>query len=274
MRCLILIPAYRRDDRPKMSDVATDNKASANGVRITRGVAVAFPPGGLVIHGDSGRLEVREIHLRFNLATEWLEIALENLERARLAHQDFVTRYAEGDNSDEPLNREFKAAMQAMVAAGTFFEALYSATREVLPANRLTHEFGGRSKGKRAALVAEQLKKGFGLRTKGAANLASVVSEIYRYRDESVHPSASFGPPVVHPVLNQFVERRVAMFTFPNAQLLVRASLAYAKILPTIAIKQGPKEIQELANYLLSTSERMFQQWEQQYGDLLDKPAP
>lgn len=256
-----------------MNSATETTKAKADGVRITRGVELAIPPGGLVIHSDSSRIEVRAIHLRLNLATEWLEIAFENLETARFAHQEFLKQFEEGKDCDELLNREFRAAMQAMVAAGTFFEALYSATREVLPPNRLARESGGRSKGKRAALVAEQLKKGFGLRTHGAANLASVVSEVYRYRDESVHPSASFGLPAVHPVLNQFVERRVAMFTFPNARLLVRASLAYAKILPTIAMKQGPAGIQELAKYLLSTSEGLFQQWEQRYGDLLEKPA-
>jgi len=247
--------------------------AKADGVRITRGVQLAIPPGGLVIHTDSRGLEVREIHLRLNLATEWLEIAYEHLEVARLAHQDFKEQLGNGMDYDISLNREFKAAMQAMVASGTFFEALYSATREVLPANRLAREHGGRSKGKRAAVVAEQFKKGFGLRTKGAANLASVVSEVYRFRDESVHPSASYGPPAVHPVLNQFVERRVAMFTFPNALLIVRASLAYARILPTVAIKQGCPEIQETAKYLLTTCEELFQQWEHQYGDLLATPV-
>ena len=247
--------------------------AKADGVRISRGVQLAIPPGGLVIHADSRGLEVREIHLRLNLATEWLEIAYENLEVARLAHQELHEQLEKGKDYDRPLNREFKAAMQAMVASGTFFEALYSATREVLPANRLAHGSVGRSKGKRAALVTEQFKKGFGLRAKGAANLASVVSEVYRFRDESVHPSASYAPPAVHPDLNQFVERRVAMFTFRNAQLIVRASLAYAKILPTVAIKQGCPEIQETAKYLLSTCEELFQQWEHQYGDLLEKPA-
>jgi hypothetical protein len=39
------------------------------GVRMMRGVALAFPPGGLVIHCDSQRLEIKQFHLRLNLAT-------------------------------------------------------------------------------------------------------------------------------------------------------------------------------------------------------------
>ena len=101
--------------------------SGVSGVRITRGVALAFPPGGIVIHAKDNKLEVKQFHLRLNLATEWLEIAFENLERARLAHAEWANLRATGTDSDELLNREFKAAMQAMVAAGTFFEALYAA---------------------------------------------------------------------------------------------------------------------------------------------------
>jgi hypothetical protein len=260
-----------------MPDLATpsptNERPSVRGVRITRGVGLAFPPGGIVIHSQPPRLEVRQFHLRLNLATEWLEIAFECLQRAREAQAAWLQLRSMGTDSDELLNQEFKAAMQAMVAAGTFFEALYAAAREVLPQELRAKPTGGRGDAKRSAVVAEQLKRAFGLRKTGAANLASVVSEVYRYRDAAVHPSSSYAAPAIHPLLNQYVERRIAMFTFPNAQLIVRAAIAYAKILPTVGGKQGPKETRELSAYLLSTCASLFESWEAQNGSLLDASA-
>lgn len=161
--------------------------------------------------------------------------------------------------------------MQAIVAAGTYFEAIYSAVREVLPPNLRATNTVGHGKSKRSSVVAEQLKKGFGLRKIGAANLTQVISEVYRFRDESVHPTSLSSPPAIHPLLNAFVERRIAMFTFPNAKLIVRAAIGYAKILPTVGIKQGPTQCHPLAKYLLATCEPTFSRWENKYGELLER---
>ncbi|MBK9115865.1 MAG: hypothetical protein IPM22_09515 [Betaproteobacteria bacterium] len=159
-----------------------------------RGVALAFPPGGIVIHGDSQQLEVRQFNLRLNLATDWLEVALEQLEVSRAAHGKWLAMHKLGGAIDDLFRREFKSAMQATVAAATFFEALYAAVRSTLPARLHAQLASGRGKSRRSALVAEQLKRAFGLRTRGSANVASVITEIYRFRDEAVHPSSAFEP--------------------------------------------------------------------------------
>ena len=74
-------------------------------------------------------------------------------------------------------------------------------------------------------------------------------------------------------MLGVLVEKRLAMYTYPNAQLLVRAALAYCKILPTIGKKDGPKEVRDLSQYLLAAGEPHFKAWEQTYGPLLDAPT-
>ncbi|MFM2085047.1 MAG: hypothetical protein RLY95_1865 [Pseudomonadota bacterium] len=239
-----------------------------------RGVALAFPTGGIVIHSDSQRLEVKQFHLRLNLATDWLEIAVANLAAARSAHERSIkTPKGQTDPQDSLVRQEFHSAMQATVAAGIFFDALYAAARTSLP--QVLHAIvkPGRSKGKRSALVAEQLKRAFGLRKKGMANLQSVVAEIYRFRDAAVHPSSDFEPPALHPTLNVYVEKRFAMYTYAHARIIVRHALAYAKILPTVGLKQGPKDAHELAAYLLSTCEPLFEDWEREYGPLLETTA-
>ncbi|MBP9655046.1 MAG: hypothetical protein KBE19_11715 [Rhodocyclaceae bacterium] len=238
-----------------------------------RGVAIAFPPGSVVIHGDSQKLEIKQFHLKLNLATDWLEIALANLAVARVAHEQSTEQLGKGEVGDVLVRQELQSAMQAAVAAGVFFDALYAAAKSALPQTLHASTTPGRLKGKRPAIVAEQLKRAFGLRKKGTANLQNVVTEIYRFRDAAVHPSSDFEPPALHPTLNVYVEKRFAMYTYENAKLIVRHALAYAKILPTVGLKQGPKATQELGRYLLSTCEPLFTKWEQEHGQLLETAA-
>ena len=247
--------------------------STASGVRVSRGVTFAIPPGGIIVDATTGTMKLVQFHLRLNLAIEWLEIAVEHLQAAEASQREWLDQQERGEDINPALNREFKASMQAMVASGTFFEALYSATREAMPTALRATATEGRGKGKRSAVVIEQLKRAYGLRKNGTANLTSVVSEIYRFREEAVHPSASFGPPAIHPLLGQYVERRVAMFTFPNAKLLVRATLAYAKILPTIGQKRGPAEAKDLCTYLLASCQPLVTVWENNYGPLLKAAA-
>ena len=246
------------------------------GFHITRGVALKIPAGALTITlGDNGddKVELKALLLRLDTSVHWLEIALDHLAHAKTTHEAMAAAHADGKKVGELLQVTFKAAMQAIVAAATFFEALYAASRDCMPPTRLAPKASDGSGAKRSALVTEQLKRSFGLKPRKAADLASVLSEVYRFRDEAVHPSSSFGPPVIHPVLGVLVEKRLAMYTYPNAKLLVRAALAYCKILPTIGEKDGPKEVHDLAQYLLTVGETHFLLWEQKYGPVLDAPA-
>lgn len=247
------------------------------GFHITRGVALRIPAGGLTLTIDdngNAKAELKAILLRLDTSVHWLEIALDHLAEAKTAHDSLVAAHTEGKEVGELLQATFKAAMQAIVASATFFEALYAASRDCMPPARLAPRASDGSGAKRSALVTEQLKRSFGLKPKKTAELASLLSEVYRFRDEAVHPSSSFGPPALHPMLGVLVEKRLAMFSYPNAQLLVRAALAYCKILPTIGTNDGPKEIKELAQYLLTVGEPYFLSWEQTYGALLDATTP
>lgn len=164
------------------------------------------------------------------------------------------------------LDREFKASIQAAVAAATFFEALYATAAERDPRKPPTMK----DRPSRYAVVTEQLRRSFGLRKQGTANLRSVLKEIYRFRDQAVHPSAAFTQPTLHPQLQVGVEHRFIMFSFNNAKELVRAALAFSKILPSRDLTRQPKEIQDLAAYLLEVCLPLYVTWEQHYGQLLD----
>lgn len=234
-----------------------------------------IPPGALVIStgaGDGPRMKVTTVELQLDTCVHWLEIALEHLANARLAHQALVSEVPNSPALGNLLDREFKASVQAAFAAATFFEALYATTMGRNPPSPKAQRPSGKphKRPTRFAIVAEQLRRSFGLKKQGAANLRSVLAEIYRFRDQAVHPSAAFTDPVLHPELCVGVERRFIMFSAASAQQLVRAALAFSKILPSRDLRRQPKEIQDLGGYLLEVCAPLHAHWEQQYGQLLD----
>jgi hypothetical protein len=248
-------------------------QAPSGGIHISRGVRLRIPVGGLVIQTGSGRpsTEVRAVELQLDTCIHWLEIALEHLANATTVHETLVTGVSNGSDLGTILDREFKASVQAVFAAATFFEALYATTVERNPPKQASRSLKPGKRPTRYAVVTEQLRRTFGLRKQGTVNLRSVLAEVYRFRDQAVHPSATFTEPVLHPELRVGVERRFVMFSATSARQLVRAALAFSKILASRDLRRQSKEIQELANYLLTVCSPLYDQWEQQYGELLDK---
>jgi len=216
-------------------------------------------------------MTVARVELQLDTCVHWLEIALEHLAVARSARNALVEAKGTGNDVGALLDHEFKSSVQATVAAATFFEALYAATVDRLPTKPKAHIPGKRQRQSRYIRVAEQLRMSFGLRKQGTANLRSVLSQIYRFRDEAVHPSATFGEPVLHPQLQVGVERRFVMFGYDSALQLVRAALAFSKILPSRDMSRKPKAMQELGAYLLQVCAPLYMAWEETYGALLDE---
>lgn len=243
--------------------------ASVGGIHISRGVRMRIPPGGLVITDKD--MKVTRFELQLDTCVHWLEIALEHLAAARSAHSALLEAKGGGNDFAALLDREFKSSVQATVAVATFFEALYAATLDRTPTKPTPHIPGKRQRQPRYKRVAEQLRMSFGLRKQGTANLRSVLGQIYKFRDEAVHPSATFGEPVLHPQLQVGVERRFVMFGYGNALQLVRAALAFSKILPSRDMSRKPKAMQEFAAYLLQICAPLYAAWEVSYGVLLDE---
>jgi hypothetical protein len=259
-----------------MHDSDSTSKPSPGGIHISRGVTMRIPVGGLVIrtNGDAPGMEITRVELQLDTCVHWLEIARENLTAARSAHQALLEAKANGGaDLGELLDREFKASVQASVAAATFFEALHAAALERAPTRPTPPDPNRRQRQSRYVHVSEQLRRCFGLQKQGTANLRSVLREIYRFRDEAVHPSTAFGEPVLHPQLQVGVERRFVMFSFASARELVRAALAFSKILASRDLTRRPKAVQEFAAYLLTVCTPLYIEWEQSYGALCDDEA-
>lgn len=244
------------------------------GILITRGVSPRIPIGGLTIkfeEGSAPRMELKTFELQLDTCIHWLEIALEHLANAKVAHEELCCGNFNSAETGNILDREFKTSLQATFAAATFFEALYSATVERHPTQKPLNNPPKRPT--RYAIVTEQLRRSFGLKNKGTVNLRSVLKEVYRFRDQAVHPSAKFSEPVLHPDLNVGVEKRFVMYSFRNAQQIVRAALAFSKILSSNDLASKPKEMQDFSTYLLTVCAPLYAVWEERYGPLLDTPS-
>lgn len=245
------------------------------GIHISRGVRLRIPAGGLIITTAQGSsapaMEIKAVELQLDTCVHWLEIALEHLANAKSAHEALRIAPTSPDLGIL-LDREFKASVQAASSAATFFEALYAATMERNPPRQPLIIRNPKKRPTRYAVVTEQLRRSFGLKKQGTANLRSVLHEIYRFRDQAVHPSAAFTEPVLHPHLHVGVEHRFVMYSASNAQQLVRASLAYSKMLCSRDLTRQPKEIQDLAAYLLEVCASLYIKWEEMYGPLFDPP--
>ena len=244
----------------------------SGGVHLSRGVRLRIPAGGLVIGFGSNPSMGVTVEPQLDTCVHWLEIALEHLAIARAAHESMVAEVSDSQLLGGLLDREFKASVQAAFAAATFFEALYAATMERNPPKSAPRR-NPINRPTRFATVTEQLRRSFGLRKQGTAKLRSVLKEIYRFRDQAVHPSATFTKPVLHPTLRVGVEYRFVMFSAPSAEQLVRAALAFSKILPSRDLARQPKGIQDLGAYLLAVCLPLYDRWEQLYGQLLDSPS-
>ncbi len=242
-----------------------------HGILVTRGTSVQIPAGGLRIKlGPEPKVEPLMLHLSLNMWLPWLEIALEHLAEARSEHERLIAERDRGGEVGDPLVKESRAAMQAMVAAAISFDALYAAAKEriTLPPS-LIERWRGRGTA-RYRQVTEVLRRAFGLKKQSTANVRGVAKELYRFRDIAVHPPASFSAPVLHPDLGSGVERRLVVFSYANAQLAVRAALAYVKILPSRPMDRASEPMKQLAADMLSLGEPLFRSWEELYGPLLD----
>ncbi len=218
--------------------------------------------------GGTARLE-----LQLDTCIHWLEIAVSHLFDAKRAHEGLLAAKVSGATNFADLDKEFKACVQASVAAATFFEALYAAVIERMPHKPTAKGQKCHRRPARYAVVTEALRQAFGLRKQGTANLRGVLKEVYRFRDEAVHPSARFSDPVPHNGLGVGVERRFVMFGYASAHQLVRAALVFSKNLTSRDLTRRPKPIQDFAGYLLRVCEPLYGQWEQNFGELFD-PQP
>jgi hypothetical protein len=212
-----------------------------------------------------------QLELQLDTSIHWLEIAMEHLLEASRLHKNLLSSKANESINSSELDQEFKSCVQATVAAATFFEALYTAVLERLPSKPMVKGSNRNQRPARYAIVTEALRQAFGLKKQGTSNLRAVLKEIYRFRDEAVHPSSKFSAPVHRAEFGVWVERRFVMFSYGNARQIVRAALAFSKMLTSRDLSRRPKDIQAFSSYLANVCDPLCQQWEHSFGPLFEQ---
>lgn len=266
--------AESRDDAGGETGSALQPGKQPSGILVGRGTRVVIPAGGLKIDlGDAGNRVTAEVRLQLNMWFYWLETALSHLCNAREHHAALLRARDDGETPQPALDNEACSGMQAIMAAAIAMDALYADVAERLPVPPDLRAHWRQNGTAPYAQVTEVFRRAFGLRRQGTANLRRTLKELYRFRDIAVHPDARASAPVQHPDLRVGVEWRFVAFGFDSATQAVRAALAFVKILPSRPLDHAPTSVQQLASEMLLLGAPLFEQWEREYGPLLDSPG-
>jgi hypothetical protein len=207
---------------PKATTVASVAADKENRPEGWRGEGIFITPGAFRLRNFSLTLnaEGTEIvdssmvpEIRTDTWPDWLATAEESAGRARAARADGVM--ADGDEAFRlALGSEFRAAMMAIASAAFAIDAFNAATLQHAP------EVRGSSGRIKARILASLLGAyNFNRAQQGAARKA--LYDVFRFRDQAVHPSEAFQEPVQHPTYGLGMERRFVIFRVENAEAAV-----------------------------------------------------
>lgn len=218
------------------------------GIFISRGMQLHVPPGGLTI-GDDGRAKL-DLHLRYDVVPTWLGLAIVHAQEAQKRHAHLLEVWAGTDEEAkrQALEFEFVRSMQSIVAAATTFEALFANLKPIcLPAETL--QKWKEKRPKRFSQVAQLFGIAFSLTEKDVTGLSSNFKEIYKARDEAVHPPGTAQQSLLHPELKVGVEWRFARYRAANAE---KAATCAANTVGELAFRRQPVN-EAVAEYACST---------------------
>lgn len=251
----------------------TDDSPKAAGVYVSRGVSLRIKNLRIECDTDGSELPPITPQVLLSMCPFWFEIAVNQLDAAESAHSMLIDAKSSGENERVglALEAEFKASMQAIVAAATAMDALYASVREYvsLPADLISTWTANRTA--RYKQVAEVLRRGFVTKPRGVENLRRFLKELYRFRDLAVHPPGTYSAPILHPDVGAGTEWRFVAFTASNAHQLVRGALAFSVLLATRLPDDVSDGFETLAQGIVSLLDPLVVEWKERYGSLTDE---
>jgi hypothetical protein len=184
-------------------------------------ITISFGPNGT--SGSSKAL------VSYDVCPIWLEIAIEHLKAASGANSEMITAWADptaaNDTKGETLERVFRHSMQAMTAAAIAIDGFYAAIQKKIRINPALIDKWRANKTARYSQVAETVRIAYQLKPKGSKAFRDTIREIYKFRDQAVHPSAAMEEAILHSDIDVGVERRFVVFRYDNAFQIVRIAV-------------------------------------------------
>ncbi|MBA4292108.1 hypothetical protein C0431_03975 [bacterium] len=207
-----------------------DSDKHEAGIFASPGTQIVIPAGGLKVDLDRGEMTV-EVKLYYDVAAHWLQISLVRTREAQEARKAFVES---GNQNYEYLGLEFNAAVSAVVAIATFFDAIYAQCKSKNPSENYTSS--QKRKPKRPAVVAEQIRRVFKIEHNRFRELRPFLIELYELRDLAVHPSHDLEIPVMDERINRGVSPIFLKF---NSKLAVCYAQQMISVLEVLMEKNG-----------------------------------
>jgi hypothetical protein len=213
-----------------------------DGILITEGMTFSLAQLSITINKDTGEMisfAGGQPMLHYDVCPAWLSIGIEHLKEAEQARADMLA--AKDARNDElrnrALERGFRGSMQAIMSSAIAIDALYAVVKSKLKPDAEPFDPEKRAP-RRFAQVSEQLRQAFQLKPTEFAVVRDAIEQIFKFRDEAVHPTGNSTQPIVHPDLNVRVERRLVVFRYENALAIVQAAV---RIISELAAKGAAK---------------------------------
>jgi hypothetical protein len=179
--------------------------------------------------GPEGSSGSSKALVSYDVCPIWLEIAIEHLKAANEANSEMTKTWADpataGDAKGETLERVFRYSMQAMTAAAVAIDGFYAAVQKKIKIDPALIDKWKANKTARYSQVAETIRIAYQLKPKGSKAFRDAIKEIYKFRDQAVHPSAAMEEAILHPDIDVGVERRFVVFRYDNALQIVRIAV-------------------------------------------------
>lgn len=225
---------------------------SGGGILITEGVTISLSGLSITVNKTTGEVAMDggKPTLHYDVCPAWLFIAVEHLNEAKMAREQLlIARDAKNDDQrNRALEGEFRASMQAVTSSAIAIDAFYAVIKKKLMPD--AEPFDSTKRGAaRFAQVSETVRQAFQLKPKGFATLRGAVEEIFKFRDQAVHPTGDFSDAVQHPELQVGVERRLVVFRYDNALKIVQTTVSIISELATKG-KTRNAALEQYAKYL------------------------
>jgi hypothetical protein len=263
----------RRDLAPMTDEIQPT--PPRKGILVTRGVTPSFPPGAISIkiNEDGSHSMSARLHLHYDVCPTWLELAVGHLISAEEHHNILLANLSVDSRkvAGEALDLEFRAAMQAGIAASISLDALYANVKETITSPDDVRRAWTKRKTSRPARVAEVFRRGFSIKHSTADRVREVLVQIYGFRDLTVHPSGQSEEAVLHPDVGAGVEWRFVAFSFTNVKEVVAGCLSMVAQL----VNKPKRTNKRLIHYCDGVRPRidvLVKEWEKRYEQLYERP--
>ncbi len=222
--------------------------------------------------GKDGSTDIGEpkTHLLTWMFVYWMEIAVEHLQQAELAHAQLLEKWIPGEPAEgsKHLRDEFSSSMQCINAAAIAVDAFYAAIKNVAPISEDEISRWKAKKTSRPKQIAEVIRRSFGMKQFKVAALQQNLIELFKLRDWGVHPPADLEVPTPYPELSVSTDWWFVEYTASNARIALEYVL---KLIIESLSKPKDKysDLVELCSSCRDLVSPIKASWEELYGPLI-----